>query len=133
LFGQFRGEPAINFARPVKAETKADAAVLHRGDAGFLDGDKGKVGGGGRGKMKRGPGAQIVCHPLQPLEKIQPRQPQAANERQDGKGQKDRRAFEGLGFHGAGLNEKPEQLKAALVFLKCLIKRRMFVRPMEAV
>jgi hypothetical protein len=66
--------------------------------------------------MQRGSGAQIVGHPLQPLEKIQSRQPQAANEREDGNGQKDRRAFERLKFHRIGLNKKPEQLKAALVF-----------------
>jgi hypothetical protein len=68
--------------------------------------------------MERGPRAQIAGHPLQPLEKIQPRQPQAANEREDGEGRKNWRAFEGLEFHGAGLNKKPEQLKAALVMLK---------------
>ena len=122
LCGQFRDEPAIDFARPVEAEMKADAAVFHGGDAGFLDGDEGEVGGGGRGKMQRGSRAQIVGHPLQPLEKIQSRQPQAANEREDGEGQKNRRAFEGLEFHGAGLNKKPEQLKAALVILKCFVK-----------
>jgi hypothetical protein len=118
LFGQFRNEPAINFARPVEAEMKADAAVFHGGDAGFLDGDEGEVGGGGRGKMQRGPRSQVIGHPLQPLEKIQPRQPQAANKREDGEGQKDRRAFEGFEFHRAGLNKKPEQLKAALATLK---------------
>ncbi len=118
LFGQFRDEPAIDFARPVKAEMKANTSVFHGDDAGFLDGDEGEVGGGGRGKMERGSGAQIVCHSLQPLEKIQPRQPQAANEREDGKGWKNRRAFEGLEFHRIGLNKKPEQLKAALVTLQ---------------
>ena len=116
LIGQFRDEPAIDFARPVEAEMKADAAVFHGGDAGFLDGDEGEVGGGGRGKMQRGPRAQVISHPFQPLEKIQPRQPQAADERKDGEGQKNRRAFDGLEFHHAGLNKKPEQLKAALVF-----------------
>ena len=71
--------------------------------------------------MQRGSRAQVIGHPLQPLEKIQPRQPQAANEREDGESQKDRRAFEGLEFHRAGLNKKPEQLKAALVMLKMFL------------
>jgi hypothetical protein len=66
--------------------------------------------------MERGPRAQVIGHPLQPLEKIQSRQPQAANQREDGKGRKDRRTFEGLEFHRIELNKKPEQLKAALVF-----------------
>jgi len=51
--------------------------------------------------MQRGFCAQIVSHPLQPLEKIQPRQPQATNEREDGKGQNDRRALEGLELHAS--------------------------------
>ena len=42
-------------------------------------------------------------------------QADAANERQDGERQGDRRAFEAFEFHAVGLNEKPEQLKAALV------------------
>ena len=99
---------------------KADAAVLHGGDAGFLDGDEGEVGGGGRGKMQRGSRAQVIGHPFQPLKKIQPRQPQAADEREDGESQKNRHTFDGLEFHHAGLNKKPEQLKTALVMLKTL-------------
>ena len=43
---------------------------------------------------------------------------EAADEREDENGQNDRRAFERFDFHRTGLNEKPEQLKAALVFLK---------------
>jgi hypothetical protein len=45
-------------------------------------------------------------------------QPHAANDREDHNGQNDWRAFERFEFHRTGLNEKPEQLKAALVFLK---------------
>ena len=96
---KFLDEPAINFARPGKAEMKTDASILHGGDAGVLDGDKGKIRRDRRGEMQRGFCAQVVGHPLQPLEEIQPQQPHAANEREDGEGQQDRRAFERLEFH----------------------------------
>jgi len=81
---------------------------------------KARLVAAGAGKLERGSRAQIVGHPLQPLKKIQPRQPQAANQREDGESQKNRRAFEGLEFHRIGLNKKPEQLKAALVTLQKL-------------
>ena len=93
----------------------AELAAFDGGDAGFLDGDEGEVGGGRRGKMQSRPRAQIVGHALQPLEKIQPQEPDAANEREDENGQNDRRAFEWFELHRAELNKKPEQLKAALV------------------
>jgi len=67
---------------------KTERSVLHGGDAGILDGDEGEICGDGRGKMERGFCAQIVGHPLQPLEEIQPQQPQPANECEDGDGQK---------------------------------------------
>ncbi len=81
---KFLDEPAIDLARPGKSEMKADASVLHGGDAGILDGDEGEVGGDRRGEMERGFCAQVIGHALQPLEEIQPQQPQAANEREDG-------------------------------------------------
>jgi hypothetical protein len=65
--------------------------------------------------MQRGSRAQVVGHPLQPFKKIQPCQPQAANERDNTEGQKNRRGLERLEFHRIGLNKKPRQLKAALV------------------
>jgi hypothetical protein len=42
--------------------------------------------------------------------------PHGADEHEDEGGQKDRRALERFEFHRIGLNEKPEQLKAALAF-----------------
>lgn len=45
-------------------------------------------------------------------------QAQNANERQDGDGENKWRDFRQFESHAIGLNEKPEQLKAALVFLK---------------
>jgi hypothetical protein len=44
--------------------------------------------------------------------------PHDTNEHEDKDGQKNRRALERFEFHRTGLNEKPEQLKAALVFCK---------------
>jgi hypothetical protein len=67
--------------------------------------------------MQSRPGAQVVGHALQPVEKIQPQEPDAANEREDKNGQNDRGAFERFELHRAQLNKKPEQLKAALVSL----------------
>ena len=64
--------------------------------------------------MQSRPRAQVVGHALQPLEEIQPQEPDAANEREDKNGQNDRRAFERFELHHAQLNKKPEQLKAAL-------------------
>jgi len=93
---------------------ETNASVLHGGDAGILDGDEGEVCGDRRGKMERGLRAQVVGHALQPLEEIQPQQPQPANKRKDGYAQNDRPAFERLEFHAIGLNKKPAQLKAAL-------------------
>ena len=126
FFGQFLDEPSINFPWPVEAELKAkflgfvgpDESILYSLDAVLADGDEREVGGGGCGKIQRGSRAQIVGHALQPLQKIQPRQPQAANERENGDRQNDRRGLEPLEFHPIGLNKKPEQLKAALVSLK---------------
>jgi hypothetical protein len=76
--------------------------------------------------MHSRPRAQVVGHALQPLKKIQPQEPDAANEREDKKGQNDRRAFERFELHRAQLNKKPEQLKAALVSLikKCKTKTK---------
>ena len=102
------------------------------GDAGIFHGDKGEVGGGRRGKMQRRPHPQVVGHALQPLKKIQPQQPDTANEREDENRQNDRRAFEWFELHRAQLNKKPEQLKAALVFnidLKTSTDRRDCERP----
>ena len=95
----------------------AEFAASHGGDTGFLDGNKSEVDGGGRGKFLGGADAQVVGHALQPLKKIKPQEPDAANEHENGNGQNDRRAFERFEFHRAQLNKKPEQLKAALVSL----------------
>jgi hypothetical protein len=65
--------------------------------------------------MQSRPRAQVVGHALQPLKKIKPQEPDAANECEDKDGQNDRRAFERFELHRVQLNEKPEQLKAALV------------------
>jgi hypothetical protein len=62
------------------------------------------------------PHAQVVGDALQPVKKIEVGQPDGADEHKDKDGQKNRRALERLEFHRFGLNEKPEQLKAALVF-----------------
>jgi hypothetical protein len=43
----------------------------------------------------------------------------AADEREDDEREDDGRAFGSLELHAVGLNKKPAQLKAALVFLKC--------------
>jgi len=74
--------------------------------------------------MQRGSRAQIVSHPLQPLEEIELRQPQTADKREDDNGQNDRRAFERFEFHRVELNKKPEQLKAALAMKSSLAIRR---------
>ena len=102
----------------------AELAVFDGGDAGFSHRDEGEVGGGGRGKMQSRPRAQVVGHALQPLKKIKPQEPDAANEREDQNGQNDRGAFERFELHRAQLNKKPEQLKAALVLTLCLQKSR---------
>ena len=95
----------------------AEFAVFNGGDAGFFHRDEGEVGGGRRGEMQGRPLPQVVGHALQPLKKIKPQEPDAANEHENGNGQNDRRAFERFEFHRAQLNKKPEQLKAALVSL----------------
>ena len=92
-------------------------SAFHGSDAGFLHGNKGQVGGDRRGKMQRRPHAQVVGHALQPLEEIQPQEPDAADEREDKNGQNDRCAFEWFELHRAQLNKKPEQLKVALVLI----------------
>ena len=115
LRGKFLDQPAINLARPVKAESVAERAAFDGGDAGFFHRDKGEIGGGGGGKFlgRRGRASRRSCAPAVRKNRVQ--QPHAANEREDGDGQNDRRALERLEFHRAELNEKPEQLKAALV------------------
>ncbi len=92
------------------------------GDAGIFHRDEGEIGRGGRGKMQGRPHAQVVGHALQPVKEIEAEQPDTANEHKDEDGQNDRRALERFEFHRIGLNEKPEQLKAALVFLKAFIR-----------
>ena len=96
----------------------AELAVFDGGDAGIFHRDESEVGGGGRGKMQSSLCAQVVGHALQPLKKIQPQEPDAANEHENGNGQNDRRTFERFELHRAQLNKKPEQLKAALVSMK---------------
>jgi hypothetical protein len=66
--------------------------------------------------MQRGSRSQVVGHPFQSLKKIEPQQTNGANEQKDCDRQKGRRALDGFKLHTVGLNEKPEQLKAALVF-----------------
>ena len=95
-----------------------ELAVFDGGDAGFFHRDEGEVGGGGRGKFLGGADAQVVGHALQPLKKIKPQEPDAANEHENENGQNDRRTFERFELHRAQLNKKPEQLKAALVSMK---------------
>ncbi len=75
-----------------------DVSVFYGLDAGLADGDESKIGGDGRGKMQRGSRPKVIGHPLQPAEEIQFRQPQAAHQREDGKGQKNRRGLSGLIF-----------------------------------
>ena len=111
-------------ARPIEAELKADffgfdgteVSVFYSLDGSFIDGNEGEIGRDGRGNTERRPRAQVIGHPLQPLEYFEPRQPQAADENKDGEGQKARRTPDGLELHCIELNKKPEQLKAALVF-----------------
>jgi len=114
---QFFNESAIDLSRPVKAEVKSEVITFFDGgDAGFFHRDKREIGRNRRGKMQRSPGADVVSHAFQALEKIQTQEPEAADKREDENGQNDRRAFERFEFHRIGLNKKPEQLKAALVF-----------------
>ena len=60
-------------------------------------------------------GAQVVGHAFQTVGEIQAQGTNATNQREDGKRQDERRAFEALELHPVGLNKKPAQLKAALV------------------
>jgi hypothetical protein len=62
-----------------------------------------------------GPHAHIVGDALQPVGKIRVPNAQPADERQDGEGENDGRAFKSFELHAVGLNKKPAQLKAALV------------------
>jgi hypothetical protein len=68
--------------------------------------------------MQGRPRAEIVGDPFQSFKKIKVKQTHAANKRKDEDGQNDRRTLERFEFHRIGLNEKPQQLKAALVLLK---------------
>jgi hypothetical protein len=58
--------------------------------------------------------AQVVGHPLVALKEVQSQQANDADTQKNSHRQKDRRSLDGFELHPAGLNEKPEQLKAAL-------------------
>ena len=104
-----------------KARSGSQVQAVHfagvdGGDAGIFHRNEGEIGRGRRGKMQGRPRAQVVGDPLQPVKKIEVQQPHAANQHENENGQNDRRTFERFEFHRIGLNEKPEQLKAALAF-----------------
>jgi hypothetical protein len=122
LRGQFLDEPSVNVARPIKAVRFAKQAVPERGDAGIFHRDESEVGRRGRRKLLGGPDAKIVGHQLQPIRKIGMSQADAANQGKDDERENDGRAFGSLELHAVGLNEKPAQLKAALVFEMALNK-----------
>jgi hypothetical protein len=65
--------------------------------------------------MQGRPRAQVVGLALHLLQEIWIEQAHTANGREDGQSQNDRRTLKRFEFHRIGLNEKPEQLKAALV------------------
>ena len=99
LGGKFLNEPAINLPRPVKAVMETKPPAFDGGDAGFLHGDKGEVGGGGRGKILGRANTEIVSHPLHPFEEIKLQQADTAYEAEDEYRQNGRCAFERFQVH----------------------------------
>ncbi len=71
LGGQFMNQPAVNLARPVKAEPVAEPAVRNGADALLVDEDKAQVGGDRGGKAQRAAHAHIVGQVLESLVEIQ--------------------------------------------------------------
>ena len=87
LRGKFLDQPAIDLARPVKADNLGypsspfcTAAMLESSH-----GDKGEIGGDGRGKMQGGSrrASRRSCAPAA-RKNPSSQQPQAANERENG-------------------------------------------------
>ena len=112
---KFLDEPAINLARPVKSKFVTERTAFDGGDAGIFHRDEGEIGRVRRGKMQGRPRAQVVGDAFQPVKEIKMKQPHNAYKHKNEDSQKNRRALERFEFHRIGLNEKPEQLKAALV------------------
>jgi hypothetical protein len=111
---EFFHQPAIDLSGPFKAVLVSQPPALDGCNTGILNGNEGKIGRHRRGKMQGRSRAQVVGHPLQALKKIEPQQANDANAQKNRHRQKGWRPLDGLELHSAGLNEKPEQLKAAL-------------------
>ena len=118
LRGKLLHQPAINVARPVKPVRPPQQAVPESGDAGVVHRDEGEVRGRRRGKILGGADAQVIGDAFEPFGETGIPKAKADGEREDENGQNYRRAFEPLDFHTVGLNKKPAQLKAALVWAK---------------
>ena len=117
LRGKFFDEPAIDLTRPVKPETGIPAGRFARRQC-WNPQWRQRRDWWRRARENAGRSARANRRSSAPAAQknraAASRTPQTQQE--NGHGQKDRRAFEGFELHPAGLNEKPEQLKAALVF-----------------
>src|ERR1700744_1981369 len=85
-------------------------------DAGILHGNKSEVVNNGRGEFLGHPHAKIVTNTLLLFQKARVPPANTANERKHERRQDDGCAFGTLELHPVGLNKKPAQFKATLVF-----------------
>ena len=104
---------------------KSDFSIQHRFEAGIFNGYEGEIGDNGGRKSQCGPCTQIVSYSFHILQKIQLQQTNDANAQENGDGQKGGCPLDGFQLHAVGLNEKPEQLKAALALLSPVGDRRL--------
>jgi len=106
LGGQFMNQPAVNLARPVKAEPVAEPAVRNGADALLVDEDKAQVGGDRGGKAQRAAHAHIVGQVLESLEEIQVEDSGEAHQQDDAGNDQRGDGLEGFDLHRRELNKK---------------------------
>src|SRR5262249_17756271 len=99
LLREFVNDTRINLTRPVEAEMESDRAIPHGVNAVFIDINETKIGCDWRRKLKRLASAHVGKDALEALQKLQLKQAQETNKKDDSQGNQTGNKFERLGFH----------------------------------
>ena len=99
LMGKFVHKAAIDLARPVEAETKAERTIPDSTEAIFVDVNKAQIGCDAWRKSEGLPGANVVGNAFETLEKLKAEETKKANEKNYSQRDQTRHEFERFGFH----------------------------------
>jgi hypothetical protein len=96
---KFVHNAAIDLARPVETESKAEGTIPDSAEAVFVNVNEAEICRDPWGKSEGLASANVVGHAFEPLEKLQAQEPQKTNEKNYGEGDQTRNKFERLGLH----------------------------------